>query len=389
MRTRCANRRRSDSAEQIQSSFEMQVRDHLPHRAIEESHTWSPPVDDDNNSSQMDVVEEMSPKMIKKKKGIRVEYLVDTAENPRIVLRVRKSLVRNLLGEEFVLHSSKRIEMPQMCSARLEEEEENEREEGSPNSSLMRVTNNKQAPNTTNEPIICSTKMVKRNKRVQKTNHYGNDFSEEKENVNINEPQYFEPTHQQPKQEQLPLNKQVDNRKEFFCYCLQPYTGKELMIACDNCQKWYFARCAGITIVAGMHFICPTCLFGKEEMLAVVRMIEKREDSNPFCKPETAPSYINKVKEPLDLRQLKQEIREGSVANAFHLMERLVLLFENHMYAFPAKVARHRTAKMYIGTVLESTIWRVFRGIHDNSSLQSSLTPSTPTPDQRLKLLDF
>ena len=66
---------------------------------------------------------------------------------------------------------------------------------------------------------------------------------------------------------------------------------------------------------------------------------------------QDAPGYYSLIKSPVDTRQIKQRIKEGTIASPLELRHALTLMFANAlMYNRPGTTVHHMAADMRIST---------------------------------------
>ena len=87
----------------------------------------------------------------------------------------------------------------------------------------------------------------------------------------------------------------VENERELFCVCQQPYNVDTAMISCDACSEWYHLRCVGLTQATARtlrRYACPLCaaLRGEPHQLdaAVGRTRRTRRAPAPAPRPARA-----------------------------------------------------------------------------------------------------
>jgi hypothetical protein len=87
----------------------------------------------------------------------------------------------------------------------------------------------------------------------------------------------------------------VENERELFCVCQQPYNVDTAMISCDACAEWYHLRCVGLTQATARtlrRYACPLCaaLRGEPHQLdaAVGRTRRTRRAPAPAPRPARA-----------------------------------------------------------------------------------------------------
>lgn len=93
-------------------------------------------------------------------------------------------------------------------------------------------------------------------------------------------------------------------------------------------------------------------------LLMILEQVESHTHSSVFEQPikeavstyranQDAPGYYSLIKEPIDLRQIKQRIKEGVITSSLELRHALTLMFANAlMYNRPGTAVHHMAAEM-------------------------------------------
>lgn len=93
-------------------------------------------------------------------------------------------------------------------------------------------------------------------------------------------------------------------------------------------------------------------------LLMILEQVESHTHSSVFEQPikeavsdflanQDAPGYYSLIKEPIDLRQIKQRIKEGVITSSLELRHALTLMFANAlMYNRPGTTVHHMAAEM-------------------------------------------
>ena len=114
------------------------------------------------------------------------------------------------------------------------------------------------------------------------------------------------------------------------------------MLACDSCNLWVHAGCAGLSETeyeetnSGLHpiytkeFLCKSC--SKRRAEVIIKNLQMEDTMGLFAMPvteEMAPTYRDVVKRPMDLHTMMRHCSEGRYLNYFWVRQLFELMVHN------------------------------------------------------------
>ncbi|KAM7358275.1 nucleosome-remodeling factor subunit NURF301 E(bx) isoform 2-T3 [Cochliomyia hominivorax] len=160
--------------------------------------------------------------------------------------------------------------------------------------------------------------------------------------------------------------KKARDTQELYCLCKQPYDESQFYICCDKCQDWFHGRCVGIVQSEAEfidEYVCPACQKNNSVNIAnmknlseqeivelgkLIKQIKSHKNAWPFMEPvdpNEAPDYYKVIKEPMDLKQIEENLNNNTYSKLSEFIGDMTKIFDNCRYYNPKESSFYKCAE--------------------------------------------
>ncbi|XP_046808257.1 nucleosome-remodeling factor subunit NURF301 isoform X2 [Lucilia cuprina] len=160
--------------------------------------------------------------------------------------------------------------------------------------------------------------------------------------------------------------KKARDTQELYCLCKQPYDESQFYICCDKCQDWFHGRCVGIVQSEAEfidEYVCPACQKNNSvnmanmknlsehetiELRKLIKQIRSHKNAWPFMEPvdpKEAPDYYKVIKEPMDLKQIEENLNKNIYSKLSEFIGDMTKIFDNCRYYNPKESSFYKCAE--------------------------------------------
>ncbi|KAI8124900.1 Nucleosome-remodeling factor subunit NURF301 [Lucilia cuprina] len=160
--------------------------------------------------------------------------------------------------------------------------------------------------------------------------------------------------------------KKARDTQELYCLCKQPYDESQFYICCDKCQDWFHGRCVGIVQSEAEfidEYVCPACQKNNSvnmanmknlsehetiELRKLIKQIRSHKSAWPFMEPvdpKEAPDYYKVIKEPMDLKQIEENLNKNIYSKLSEFIGDMTKIFDNCRYYNPKESSFYKCAE--------------------------------------------